>query len=144
MFSNFQIITGDSWCSGIVRLFFDADGNLPYGPVAFFVSFIVIVGWTLLQVVVALLLDNFNTATQKEKNEAAALLAEEQGFEYEMRSLDPVLASLSHFETDHDLKDRICTLFEVGLESRHSSPFFALNAFCLLLHCGLMSTIFGR
>ena len=95
-----------------MRFFFAADGSVPYGPAFFFISFIVLVAWTLLQVVVALLLDNFNSATAKEKEEeAAALVTENDGDE--VRVLDPVLAQLSHFDTDYDLKARINLLFAV-------------------------------
>ncbi|EKX49828.1 hypothetical protein GUITHDRAFT_104223 [Guillardia theta CCMP2712] len=45
-------------------------------PAVFFVSFIVIVGWTLLQVVVAVLLDNFTAAADREKERIMQIKAE--------------------------------------------------------------------
>ena len=45
----FQICTGDGW-SDIAREMFPPGGQLDPGVSAFFVSFIVIVDWTLLQV----------------------------------------------------------------------------------------------
>ena len=60
----FQVCTGDGWSDDIARPLFTGDpGDRPDPGVAvFFVSFHVIVSWTLLQVVVAVMLDNFTAA----------------------------------------------------------------------------------
>ena len=64
LFAMFQVCTGDGWSDDIARPLFKGDpSDRPDPGVAvFFVSFHVIVSWTLLQVVVAVMLDNFTAA----------------------------------------------------------------------------------
>jgi hypothetical protein len=63
-------------------------------------------------VVVALLLDNFNTIAMLER------LKTEEEMKMGKRSvshvLDPLLAKLVHFTTSADLSARIATLYQVG------------------------------
>ncbi len=69
----FQVCTGDAWASEIARPMVENDlGELDGGNAIFFVSFIVVVSWTLLQVVVAVLLDNFAEASNAEKQRGEA------------------------------------------------------------------------
>ncbi len=79
----FQICTGDAWASEIARPMVETpDGSLDAGNAIFFVSFIVVVGWTLLQVVVAVLLDNFTEASNAEKQRGEATLRQVLWFIY--------------------------------------------------------------
>eukprot|EP00961_Rhodomonas_salina_P264482 3574578-Rhodomonas_salina.1 len=54
-----QVLTGDSWSSGIARPLFGPDGKPKVQVAVFFVSYIVIAGIFVLNVVVAILLDEF-------------------------------------------------------------------------------------
>ena len=81
LFTLFQICTGDGWASDIVRPVFlsrcgengeseevpSEEQGMEGTTAMFFVSFVVLVAWTLLQVVVAVLLDNFTAAADQEK-----------------------------------------------------------------------------
>mmetsp|Transcript_17917 Transcript_17917/g.27702 ORF Transcript_17917/g.27702 Transcript_17917/m.27702 type:complete len:457 (-) Transcript_17917:814-2184(-) len=121
LFTLFQICTGDGWASDIARPVFKTDGNgiyheeryLDAGAAMFFISFIVIVGWTLLQVVVAVLLDNFTSAADQEKQRIAKDKQDREGRVPTVHSVDPLLAALAHFDTAPDLTHRIRLLFEV-------------------------------
>ncbi|EKX39507.1 hypothetical protein GUITHDRAFT_114473 [Guillardia theta CCMP2712] len=85
------------------------DGNVAL----FFVSFIVIVGWTLLQVVVAVLLDNFTAAAEAEKEDKIRQKNLQEGRALVVFAIDPLLAALAHFDTSQDLSDRISMLFNI-------------------------------
>jgi hypothetical protein len=78
---------------------------------AFFISFIVIVGWVLLQVVVAVLLDNFTAAAAQEKERMAREKSKYDGRTAQVHAIDPLLAALAHFDTSEDLAHRIELLF---------------------------------
>ena len=67
MFTMFQVATFDDW-GEIARMDWEDPSTMSAGPTAFFASFLLIVSFTLLPVVVAVLLDNFTRATQKEKD----------------------------------------------------------------------------
>ncbi|KAJ1494251.1 hypothetical protein T484DRAFT_1766485 [Baffinella frigidus] len=135
LFTLFQVCTGDGWASDIARPIFagydmaseekyrynitlakehnylgpDLDG----GVVLFFGTFIVVVAWTLLQVVVAVLLDNFTTAANEEKERDARQKSDSDGRVPSVFAIDSLLAVLAHFDTAKDLNDRITCLFEV-------------------------------
>ena len=118
LFSLFQVCTGDGWASTIARPIFsgadDPDGEkLDIGTACFFVSFVVIVAWTLLQVVVAVLLDNFTQAADQEKQRKAAAKAKDEGRTPIVYAIDPLLSALAHFDTSEDLSKRINLLFRV-------------------------------
>ena len=116
LFSMFQVITGDSWATGLARpimLRTNPDGTIDLGPCFFFISFIVIVGWVLLQVVVAVLLDNFTEASYQEKMRKEQEKLKNEKFVQKVHILDPLLAGLAHFDTAEDLTKRIRLLFQV-------------------------------
>jgi len=116
LFTMFQVCTGDSWASGLARpimLKTNPDGTIDLGPCLYFISFVVIVGWVLLQVVVAVLLDNFTEASYEEKSRKALEKAKNDNFIKKVNILDPLLAGLAHFDTAEDLTQRIRLLFQV-------------------------------
>ena len=121
LFTLFQVGTGDGWASDIARpIFVGSDGlladetdsaireqqSLDAPTALFFVSFIVFVAWTLLQVVVAVLLDNFTAAADHEKQRKAQAKAKEEVRTPFIYVIDPFLAALAHFDTSHDLTKR--------------------------------------
>uniref|UniRef100_A0A6U5CI52 PH domain-containing protein n=3 Tax=Hemiselmis andersenii TaxID=464988 RepID=A0A6U5CI52_HEMAN len=137
LFTMFQVCTGDNW-SDVARELFTlqqekesreaatVNGTLSvdyippiysgriYNTTAlFFVSFQVIVAWTLLQVVVAVMLENFGSASDREKEKQRKDKADATGRIVPHYALDPLLASLAHFNTSGDLSTRIGSLFQV-------------------------------
>lgn len=71
MFTMFQVMTGDNW-SEIARDLFIASGNGPATAV-FFVSFQLIVALVLVNVVIAVLLDEFSKAAENKSHQSAGL-----------------------------------------------------------------------
>ncbi|EKX46936.1 hypothetical protein GUITHDRAFT_107287 [Guillardia theta CCMP2712] len=115
LFTMFQVCTGDGWSSEIVRpLFRDNQGQYNVGVAFFFASFIVFVGWTLLQVVVAVLLENFTTAVEQEKEK----MAKANALHGSSSPLDPLLASLITSTSSHELSKKINALFQPRVYSQ--------------------------
>ena len=105
-----QVATFDDW-GQIARVHSDEDGELDFGTAVFFMSFLLIVSFTLLPVVVAVLLDNFTQATRKEKDK---LLMEKQACDEEIDSvgvLDPLVRRLLSASTEDELKKTIASIF---------------------------------
>ena len=61
----------------------------------------------------AVLIDNFTSAADEEKEKAAKDKAHRHGKNVAISALDPILAALAHFNTSQDLSARIMTLFKV-------------------------------
>ena len=110
VFTMFQIMTLDSW-SNLARDLFPKNETLDPGVVIFFTSFICLVVFTLLPVVVAVLLDNFSTAsrTLREARDKEKLLEERQK---EMYTLDPLLECLMSYESEEDLTFKLYSIFQ--------------------------------
>mmetsp|Transcript_7893 Transcript_7893/g.23742 ORF Transcript_7893/g.23742 Transcript_7893/m.23742 type:complete len:400 (+) Transcript_7893:1379-2578(+) len=72
-----------------------------------------IAGWMVVQIVVAVLLENFVSACEDEREKKQKEDFFEAGFSYAKHIMDPLLASLAHFDTNEDLSSRISTLFQV-------------------------------
>jgi ATP/ADP translocase len=66
----FQVLAGDAWASGVARQIFDPPGKTEAGVAFFFVSYILIASVMMLNVVVAVLLDEFIKHVTREKEEA--------------------------------------------------------------------------
>jgi hypothetical protein len=116
LFTMFQVCTGDGWATDLTRPLMkknNPDGTLEIGTCLFFISFIVIVGWVLLQVVVAVLLDNFTEASYQEKDRILREKSKFNGRTAVVHAIDPLLAGLAHFDTTDDLNKRIHLLFAV-------------------------------
>jgi hypothetical protein len=116
LFTMFQVCTGDGWATDLTRPLMkksNPDGTLELGTCLFFISFIVIVGWVLLQVVVAVLLENFTEASYQEKDRILREKSKFNGRTSVVNVIDPLLAGLAHFQTTDDLNKRIHLLFTV-------------------------------
>ena len=85
----FQLTAGDSWLEDMPP--FNENGHIDGGVVAFTCSYIVIVNWTLLQVSVAVLLDNFVAGTAEVDELDEIRLREENPVRVAKPSLDPLL-----------------------------------------------------
>ena len=106
-----QVLSGDSWASGVARSIFEP--NQTDADVAlFFVSFILIGSVMLLNVVVAILLDEFIATVTRAKEAEDRMVT----FELEKRKvkgcLDQLTRSLITFEDQHDLHSKIGELYE--------------------------------
>eukprot|EP00493_Phyllostaurus_siculus_P001471 UN01479 len=76
MYTMWQIMTMDSWSSGIARELIFVH-NLPMSSV-FFISYIFIAGIVMTNVVVAILLDKYLEAIDKDKQEEKEALEAEK------------------------------------------------------------------
>mmetsp|Transcript_21259 Transcript_21259/g.48808 ORF Transcript_21259/g.48808 Transcript_21259/m.48808 type:complete len:579 (-) Transcript_21259:171-1907(-) len=111
MYTMFQVITMEGWSSEIARPMFDPSvGPLDTGVAVYFASFVVIVGWILLPVVMAVLLDNFVQAAAEDERKAQ--LKKEKAIRFSVDPIAPLLASLSYYDTGEDLSGRVRMLFE--------------------------------
>ena len=113
MYTMFQVFTGDGWSDISRTLFEDAAGEqIDFGVAIFFISYILIAGIILFNVVVAVLLDEFIKfiGAEKEKEHAEAEAAEEK-----LRikgCLDPLTKTLVLFEDEQDLVEKIEDIFQ--------------------------------
>eukprot|EP00960_Hanusia_phi_P019205 566571-Hanusia_phi.AAC.2 len=72
LFTMFQVVTGDGWASAVARELFDGETlrtSTDYGIAFFFISYLLIAGVVLINVVIAVLLDEFISSIQREKQE---------------------------------------------------------------------------
>lgn len=107
----FTVTTTEGWVD-LMEDHLAVDGETEGGAVVFFISFILIVVWTMLPVVVAILLDNFTMAATKE--EAKADEARMTGTKAEMfHALDPLMSVLAMFTSENELRVRISELFQL-------------------------------
>ena len=79
LFTLFQVATGDAWASIVTRglLALARAADLPYSVgfvMAFFVSYVLVVGLVLMNIVVAVLLDEFISTVAREKAEVTRRL----------------------------------------------------------------------
>lgn len=119
LFTMFQVCTGDGWATEIVRPMMrkEDEGGAQYIlMVVFFVSYILIVAFVLLNIVVAVMLDEFFTQVAKEKErrlEKEIQEMEDELADHPTGPLDPLLAQLTYFDTSHDLAKRIEGIFKI-------------------------------
>ena len=111
LFTMFQVLTGDSWASGVSRSLFQ-DDQFEAKVAIFFISYILVAGVMLFNVVIAVLLDEFVASVSKEKQEAEV----QERLHAEMRKitgcLDPLTRSLITFEDEEDLTIRIDGIYQ--------------------------------
>ena len=112
-FALVRLSGGETWLDSLQRL--NEDGSLNYGPHLYIFSYIIIVVWVLLQVSVAVLLDNFVSYTMKEE-ELAKLQKQQEGKSKceNTNPLEPLLQKLMKgFVDDTDLTTKIEKLYQV-------------------------------
>jgi voltage-gated sodium channel len=144
LFTMFQVCTQDNWTELVREMsMMDTEKDVVYdhatdfseaavtiGHSMFFVSYVVFVGIIVLNIVVAVLLDEFvESVTKDRKQEQELLLKMAKSKERSFGSpLDPLLQVLSHFTTSLDLSDRINKIFTmidpevIGTNSQESAP----------------------
>ena len=115
MFTLFQVATGDAWASAVTREVMDQEHVDMGFAGAFFTSYMLIVGIMLMNIVVAVLLDEFISSVEHEKasTEASRLHALAKDSElFDCGPLDPLMKSLSNFKDRDELSKRIFKLWE--------------------------------
>ena len=92
------------------------DGSINWKVGTYVCRYIIVANWTLLQVCVAILLDNFitaNTVSQQERE--AEVMSQAVKRKLFLNALDPLLEKLAvDHNDDADLSDRLQDLFKVG------------------------------
>ncbi len=109
----FRITAGETWIDGVPVV--QNDGSLHKPLALFLLTYIIIVNWVLLQVSVAVLLDNFiNTTGNIEQEEEFRKSNETRKLEQLENPLEPLLDQISNkFLSDNDLNDTLLLLFKV-------------------------------
>lgn len=109
--SLFRIAAGETWVEGMPVLLESDEVDWALG--GYIVSFIIVVNWTLLQVSVAVLLDNFVSETTREKTASHELEIEAKRSRDSMGNvLDPLLRTIANEYVDRDhLKAFLSELF---------------------------------
>ena len=109
----FRIAAGDTWIDALPTL--GPDGDLQWKPALFVCSFIVCSVWVVLQVSVAVLLDNFVTVSMRMENEDKQKASEEKKAASQFQNpLEPLIAKLANeYTSNENLSAKIKTLFKV-------------------------------
>ena len=109
----FRIAAGDTWIDPLPTL--GPDGDLEWKPALFVCSFIVISVWVVLQVSVAVLLDNFVSVSMRMENDEKKRAAKEIKASSQFQSpLEPLVAKLSNEYTDDaNLSSNLASLVQV-------------------------------
>ena len=110
--SMFQVATLDGWGT-IARSHVDPDTGIMYATSAiFFMTFLLIVAFTLLPVVVAVLLDNFTVATRNEKDKQ--LLQAKRNLESQkvIFGLDPLIKTLLAYTNQNEIMLRLESMID--------------------------------
>ena len=116
LFTLHQVVTGDSWSLAVARsLYLPGDNGVKKTDPAiafFFVSYVLIGNILLLNVVVAVLLDEFLANVQREKERAAALVEAEASKQRITGVLDPITSTLTNYQDADDLAETMDTVYK--------------------------------
>jgi hypothetical protein len=106
----------ENWVAVAIEVMGGDPKKLDAGVLLYFVSYIILVGYVLTSVVVAVLLDKFSAAQAREQDSAAIEFTAAGGgvlaLKVSSNPLDPLLQQLSTFENSQDLTNRIGIVFE--------------------------------
>mmetsp|Transcript_88013 Transcript_88013/g.234027 ORF Transcript_88013/g.234027 Transcript_88013/m.234027 type:complete len:193 (+) Transcript_88013:2-580(+) len=130
-YTMFYFTYANEWPDGVNMHL--ADGSPDWRVGMFSMSYVVIVGWVVLQVSVAVLLDSFVTSTAEiEENEMAAQRIEAKRKHQVKNPLEPLLRQLSRsYVDDVDLTDKLRRLFK--LLDRDETGRLSGEEFCVAL-----------
>jgi len=114
LLSMLQVCTGEGW--GIGRPLYENNGNFDPGAVVFFISYLILVGIILVNIVLAVLVDEFIKSVGEEK--AADARLEEQrrmdsdfGPKKHESCLEPLLKALASTDSKSELHQSLSDLF---------------------------------
>ncbi len=113
--SLFKIAAGDTWIDTLPTL--APNGDLEWKPSLYVCTFIVVSVWIVLQVSVAVLLDNFVTVSMRMENEDKKKVAMEKKSARQFQNpLEPLIKKLANEYTDSaSLSARLASLFQARL-----------------------------
>ena len=116
MFTMFECVTADGW-SDMVRKTSAGEGDdwqsidhMKWIPTIFFVSFMIVAAIVLINIVIAVLLDEFLTTMANER--ASQVESSMETATHESHSLDPLMEILSEFRSADDLAMTIHNIYE--------------------------------
>jgi Ca2+-binding EF-hand superfamily protein len=119
VFSLYQVASGDSWASAITRGLLGRHPDVPDWLVrTFFVGCHLTIGVVLMNMVVAILLDEFMGTIAKEKADQRRAEMLEKSMSnisivgHRQQPLDPLMAGLVTFTTENDLLTKIAAIYE--------------------------------
>ena len=119
LYTMFCATTMDGWQELVVIPMFTEDEledseNVPSNVIVviFFISYFLVVCWTMLPVVVAILLDKFTQASNELNDSEAQEKLKISGINKLQHSLDPLLEHISHYESEADLNQKLEALFQ--------------------------------
>jgi hypothetical protein len=109
----FRIAAGDTWIDSLPTL--GPDGDLQWQPALFICTFIVCSVWVVLQVSVAVLLDNFVTVSMRmENDEKQQASMEKKAASQFQNPLEPLIVKLANeYTNNQSLSNKIRALFQV-------------------------------
>ena len=127
MYTMFGITTMDGWQELVMMPMILSEADVPDGSelppgmsetvprnglmIIFIVSYFVVVVWTMLPIVVAILLENFTNAAHQLEFEEHHTKMQNKGIEKMQHTLDPMVRMLTHYNTDSDLSQKIHHLY---------------------------------
>uniref|UniRef100_A0A7S0NDF1 EF-hand domain-containing protein n=1 Tax=Hanusia phi TaxID=3032 RepID=A0A7S0NDF1_9CRYP len=113
LFTMFTISTGDSWRDATRTLFLSSN-DFSASIALFFTSYVIIAGIVLINVVIAVLIDEFSgsVAKEKEARKRQTLHTLDSVISSYSGPIDPLLYSLIHYNTNEDLSKKIQQLFD--------------------------------
>ena len=122
LITMFRIAAGETWIEHqpVLR----DDGTVDWATAGFIISYVLVINWTLLQVSVAVLLDNFVSETAREKAHQRSLQIEETRAKDNMGNpLDPLLKIIANeYVDDQDLDQCLRRLFFLLVELAAVGP----------------------
>ena len=108
LFTMIQVTSGDGWVTDIVRPMHTNDQSHDAPISFFFTTYYIVTGIVMLNVVVAVLLDEFvNTVGAIKESQNDATKTSRTGI------LDPLLEKLAHFNTSSDLSSKINAIYQM-------------------------------
>ncbi|KAJ1496272.1 Ion transport protein-domain-containing protein, partial [Baffinella frigidus] len=111
MFTMIQCATGDDWAAGIARPLFGRTEQIDYFVAVYFTSYMLLAGIVLLNVVVAVLLDEFILAVSESRQEGTLKLTMDRKSKMETTAIDPFLATLTKLNSVQNLERRIQDIY---------------------------------
>ena len=103
LFSMMQVVSGDSWAS-VSRTLTVEDPMSRHAIAFFFVSYFLIGGTVLINIVMTVLLEEFLQAVAREREDVRSAQQQELEACRVAGVLDPLIESVSHFSDTNDLK----------------------------------------
>jgi len=112
--SLFRVTAGMGWADQNLPMK-TSDGGINWKVAVYLVSYIIVANWTLLQVCVAILLDNFINANAVSHAETeAAQIQQMMNRKLFLNTLDPLLEKFTvDYNDDADLSTRLQDLFKI-------------------------------